>query len=79
MGLPAESFKIQLEGLQGQIHNNEWGSFWDSKDMFVRWKNYYTHQKKLLEGYEKDMTQLANDTKLLNSWIEILQEIISIF
>lgn len=25
MGLPAESFKIQIEAMQGQIHNNEWG------------------------------------------------------
>lgn len=79
MGLPAESFKKQLETLQSQIHNNEWDSFLSSKGMFVRWKNYYTHQKKLLEGYEKDMTQLANDTKLLNSWIDILQEIIDFF
>lgn len=78
MGLPADSFKKQLETLQSQISNNEWDSFLSSKEMFVRWKNYYIHQKKLLEGYEKDMTQLANDTKLLNSWIDILQEVIDI-
>lgn len=79
MGLPAESFKKQLETLQNQIHNNEWDSFLSSKGMFVRWKNYYIHQKKLLEGYEKNMAQLADDTKLLNSWIDILQEITDIF
>lgn len=79
MGLPADSFKQQLETLQGQIHNNEWDSFLNSKGMFVRWKNYYAHQKELLEGYEKDKTQLANDTKLLNSWIDILQKVIEIF
>ena len=78
MGLPAESFKIQIEALQGQIHNNEWGNFLDSKKMFIKWRCFYEHQIKLLQGYEKNATQLENDTKLLNSWIENLQEIIKI-
>ena len=77
MGLSAESFKMQMEALQGQIGNNEWGSFLDSKEMFLRWRRFYEHQMKLLQGYEKDAAQLAKDTKLLNSWIEILQEIMS--
>jgi NAD(P)-dependent dehydrogenase (short-subunit alcohol dehydrogenase family) len=78
MGLPAESFKIQIEALQGQIHNNEWGNFMDSKKMFIKWRCFYEHQIKLLQGYEKNTAQLASDTKLLNSWIENLQEIIKI-
>lgn len=78
MGLPAESFKIQIETLQGQIHNNEWGNFLDSKEMFIKWRCFYEHQIKLLQGYEKNAAQLASDTKLLNSWIENLQGIIKI-
>jgi hypothetical protein len=78
MGLPADSFKIQIESLQGQIHNNEWGNFLDSKEMFIKWRCFYEHQIKLLQGYEKNAAQLASDTKLLNSWIENLQEIIKI-
>ena len=78
MGLPAESFKIQIETLQGQIHNNEWGNFLDSKEMFIKWRCFYEHQIKLLQGYEKNSVKLASDTKLLNSWIENLQEIIKI-
>ncbi len=78
MGLPAESFKIQIETLQGQIHNNEWGNFLDSKEMFIKWRCFYENQIKLLQGYEKNAAQLASDTKLLNSWIENLQEIIKI-
>ncbi len=76
MGLPAESFKIQLEALQGQIHNKEWGNFLGSKEMFIKWQCFYEHQIKLLQGYEKNAVQLASDTKLLNSWIGTLQEII---
>lgn len=78
MGLSAESFKMQIEALQGQIHNNEWGNFLDSKEMFIKWRCFYEHQIKLLQGYEKNAAQLASDTKLLNSWIENLQEIIKI-
>ncbi len=76
MGLPAESFKIHIETLQGQIHRKEWDNFLDSKEMFIKWRCFYEHQMKLLQGYEKNTEQLASDTKLLNSWIEILQEII---
>ncbi len=77
MGLPAESFKIQLEALQSQIQNNEWGNFLDSKKMFVKWRCFYEHQVQLLQGYEKNTAQLASDTELLNSWIDNLQEIIN--
>ena len=78
MGLPAESFKIQLETLQGQIQNNEWHDFLNSKEIFIKWCEFYKHQRKLLQNYEKDATQLASDTGLLNSWIDILQEISNI-
>ena len=78
MGLPAESFKIQIEVLQGQIQNNEWGNFLDSKEMFIKWRRFYEHQIKLLQGYEKNEARLASDIKLLNSWIQKLQEIINI-
>ena len=78
MGLPAESFKKQLEALQNQIQNHQWDNFLSSKDMFTKLQRFYEHQIKLLQGYEKDATQLANDTKLLNSWIDILQDIIEI-
>lgn len=77
MGLPADSFKVQLEALQGQIQNNEWGDFKDSKKLFEKWRCFYEHQMKLLQGYEKNAAQLASDTKLLSSWINTLQEIIN--
>ncbi len=78
MGLPAESFKKQLEALQDQIQNHQWDNFLNNKDMFIKLQRFYEHQIKLLQSYEKDATQLANDTKLLNSWVNILQDIIDI-
>lgn len=78
MGLPAESFKKQLETLQSQIQNHQWDNFKNSKGMFLKLQHFYEHQKGLLQNYEKDMAQLNNDTNLLNSWIEILQCIINI-
>jgi len=78
MGLPAESFKKQLEVLQCQIQNRQWENFLGSKDLFVKWQRFYEHQSKLLQGYEKDAARLASDTKLLKEWIEILQSIIDI-
>jgi|GEM_PF-4773519 len=78
MGLPAESFKKQLETLQNQIQDSQWDSFLNSKEMFKKLQSFYIHQKELLRSYEKNVAQLANDTRLLNSWIDILQDIINI-
>ena len=78
MGLPAESFKKQLETLQNQIQNNQWDNFLNSKEMFIKLQRFYEHQKEMLQGYEQDMAQLNNDTRLLDSWIGILQGIIDV-
>lgn len=76
MGLSAESFKIQLENLLDQIHNKDWDELLGSKAMLIKWRCFYEHQLKLLQGYEKNEVQLASDTKLIDSWIETLKEII---
>lgn len=76
MMLPADNFKKQLEALQIQILNNQWDSFLNSKEMFIKLQRFYKHQIELLKDYEKNAMQLAKDTKLLNTWIDILQDII---
>ncbi len=78
MGLPADSFKKKLEALQSQAQNHQWDNFLSSKDLFAKLQSFYEHQKILLQGYEKNVEQLANDTALLNSWIVTLQHIIDI-
>lgn len=54
MGLPAESFKKQLEALQMQIQNHQWDNFLSSKDMFTNYSvfiniksNYFKAMKKI--------------------------------
>ena len=47
--------------------------------MFIKLQRFYEHQKELLRGYEKDAAQLAKDIELLDSWIDILQEISQYF
>ncbi len=76
MGLTADRFKQQLEVLQSQIEDHQWDNFLNNKDMFIKLQRFYEHQKFLLQGYEKNAVTLAHDTKLLNSWIDILQDII---
>jgi len=78
MGQSAENFKQQLEVMQSEIQNNQWDNFLNSKDMFIKLRYFYEHQKKLLIGYEKDTIQLSSDIKLLDSWIEILHDMIFI-
>lgn len=78
MGLSADNFKKQLEALQAQSQNHQWDNFLSSKEMFIKLQRFYEHQKALLQGYEKNVEQLAKDVKLLNSWIELLQNIIDL-
>jgi len=78
MGVSADNFKKQLETLQSQIQDHQWESFWSSKESFIKLQCFYEHQRELLKNYEKDVTQLTNDTKLLNNWITILQDIIDV-
>jgi len=78
MGLLAEIYKQQLENLQNQIQNHQWSSFADNKGMFIKLQHFYEHQKELLQSYEKNAAQLENDTRLLNKWVAILQDIIDI-
>jgi hypothetical protein len=78
MGLPAENFKTRLETLGQQIGNHEWNGFYDSKELFVKLKAFYEHQRELLQGFEKNAAQLASDTKLLNHWIDVLRDIIEL-
>lgn len=76
MGLSAEEFKTQIETLLGQIHDQAWDGLLGFKAMFIKWRCFYEHQLKQLQGYEKNAAQLASDTKLLTGWIETLEEII---
>lgn len=76
MRLPADDFKKQLEALHIQIQNKQWDNFLNSKELFLHLQHFYRHQKDLLQSYEKNAVQLADNTKLLNSWIDILQDII---
>ena len=78
MRMPADSFKKQLEALQSESKNHQWDNFLNSKEIFIKLQRFYKHQKDLLQGYEKNAAQLAKDTKLLNGWIEILQDLIDI-
>ena len=77
MGLSADSFLHQLEVLQSQIQDDQWDEFSSSKEMLTKLQRFYEHQKDLLAGYEQDQAQLARDTALLDSWIDILQDIIT--
>lgn len=76
MGLPAERFKEQVDALQGDVQNQKWEQFLNSRDLFKKWQGFYEHQKELLKKHERNPILLANDTKLLDSWIAILQSII---
>lgn len=76
MGQSADRFNNHLEALLLQTQNHQWNTIMESKDIFLKLQHFYKHQKELLQSYEKNETQLANDTKLLNHWIELLQELI---
>lgn len=78
MGVTADNFKKQLETLNSHIQKQQWDNFLISKGLFIKLQLFYQHQKSMLQSYEKNAVQLVNDTKLLDSWIDILQDIINL-
>jgi hypothetical protein len=74
--MPAEAFKRRLESLCAGAQNGHWRDLAANKEMFVKLKSLYAHQRDLLAGFEKNPIQLQSDTALLNEWISTLQKLI---
>lgn len=67
-----------MVNVQNFIDQGEFDSLSEKKNLFTSLKKYYEHQYKLLQGYEKDVKKLKDNSQIILSWVEELQIIIDI-
>jgi len=75
MGLSAEQ---ALESLQRMSDSLSGGQYDAQKDgaFLANLKRYWEHQLKLMQGYEKNPAKLAENTRIIEGWIEDIQQLL---
>jgi len=73
MGLSAEQ---ALESLQRMSDSLSGGQYNAEKDgaFLANLKRYWEHQLKLMQGYEKNPEKLAENTRIIEGWIDDIQQ-----
>lgn len=75
VGMPAERFKSDLERLSGLLESGDESSILEYAGHFEKLGQYFQRQHKLLQGFEKNPDKLKENSAILTSWIETLEEI----
>ena len=75
VGIPAEQFQIDLQHLKKNLDSGKTATYESYRDHFKSLKQYFQHQYKLLQGYEKNPDKLKKNSEILLSWIKDLTAI----
>jgi len=75
MGLSAEQ---ALESLQRMSDSLSGGQYDAQKDgaFLANLRRYWEHQLKLMQGYEKNPAKLAENTRIIEGWIDDIQQLL---
>ncbi len=76
MKLSAEQVKEKLERMDTALSRGDSKPVRAEKELLVLLLAYYEHQMKLMKGYEKDPAKVEENTKIINGWIEDLENTI---
>lgn len=76
--LAADEFKFQLESTLPLVKDGKALELTQKRDLFVRLLGYYEHQLKLLQGFEKNADRLKENSQIIKSWIDDLQQVIDL-
>ncbi len=69
MGQSAEQALETLKMAGESIKNHDYQLTSSEKAFFEKLKNYWKHQLKLLQGYEKNKNKLEEHSRIINEWI----------
>ncbi len=75
MALSAEQALEKLKLLDNEVHNGNYQIIYDEKAFFEKLKEYWKHQLKLLQSYEKNKSKLEESTLFIKSWIVDIETI----
>ena len=77
VGIAADSFQRIMSSVLDIVTKNQFEKTADFKPHFIKLREYYIHQYKLLQGYEKNPEMLKKNSQALMEWIDELQAVIS--
>jgi hypothetical protein len=73
----ASEFKSELNSFRN-ISDDNIDQILNKKMLFEKLKNYYSHQLRMMQQYEKSPQKVKENTYIINSWIDNLNIIINI-
>lgn len=79
VGISAEQCNHDLVGLEEKIKREIFSNILRHKSLFERLIEYFKHQHKLLQGFEKNPDKLKENGDSILNWIRILQNISEYF
>lgn len=76
VGLSAEQVELDMLHLHEEIKQLEKINISQYKNHFQKLKQYFEHQYKLLQGFEKNPNKLKENSEIILDWTKILSQII---
>lgn len=77
MGVPADQVQDTLMELKAALQQGQVPAALP-RDLFVRLKRYWAHQRTLLQGYERDPARRDENTAILTQWIADLDAVLAL-
>jgi NAD(P)-dependent dehydrogenase (short-subunit alcohol dehydrogenase family) len=78
VGFSADQFKEKLLYVQGLSDKKLSGEITEYRTIFEKLQEYYQHQYKLLQGYEKNPELLKENSQIILKWIKEIRFILDI-
>ena len=78
MGIPADQASEKLNRILLQSPP-DLSTLKAEREFFSRLCDYWKHQLKMMQGYEKDKNKLAENTTVIQSWISDIESLLSYF
>lgn len=76
MGLSSEQAYDKLKVINNNIQCGDYQDLSSERMFFEHLKDYWKHQLKLLQGYEKNKNKLQENTKIINGWILDIEKVL---
>ena len=69
MALSVEQAFEKINNISNNVNNNKYDIIIEETSFLNKLKEYWKHQLKLLQGYEKNKIKLEENSKIINEWI----------
>jgi NAD(P)-dependent dehydrogenase (short-subunit alcohol dehydrogenase family) len=76
MGLSSEQAHNKLKMINSNIQCGDYQDLLSERMFFERLKEYWKHQLKLLQGYEKNKNKLQENTEIIRGWILDIEKVL---